>query len=280
MLSSTCFSRFTKTRSRFLENKGAVAGVFSTIGILTAIFLIYCITRALRRRRARRLDREMDTMAFVPDSLRAIAAEDDDEPHRFVSLELSSASHGTYKAPSLSPPQHAYGFPPQRDYDYAASEYSNAGAAGIGAARAGSVTRGPPPPVPAFMADSGPPRIAQQPQRVQAQAYHSHDATHAQSQSALVHMHSLSQSSQVHTHAGSQVSPQAAPSPPAKDYLSNYMSPPKSAELSPTTEIPLSPAPVLPNPYGLWEEEDGAGVHKVLKVGLRSLSSSFPSLGC
>ncbi|KAJ7122201.1 hypothetical protein C8R44DRAFT_919393 [Mycena epipterygia] len=273
--SSSASSSASTRASTFLQNKAAMAGVFSTIGILTAIVLIYCITRALRRRRARRLDRDMDAIALVPDSLRAIAAEADNESHRLPSLDLSPASHGSpYKPPSLSPPQHAYGFPPQRDYDYAASEYSNAGAAGIGAARTRSVTRGPSPPVPAFMADYGQPRIVQQPQRAQAQVYHSHDVARAQSQSALVH--SLSQSSQVNTNAGSEGSPQAAPPLPVKDYLSNYMSPPKSAELSPTTEIPLSPAPALPNPYGQGEdEEDGAGVHKVLKISDVQIASGI-----
>lgn len=218
------------------------------IGLVAAIILVYLITRVLRRRRQRQLDREMDAVSFVPASLQAIVDDDDDAgPRHLPSLDLSSGSHGaqsgysgysgaSYSQPPLPMPQqqHNYGFA-QRDY--ASSEYSNAGAAGVGA------TRGLPP------------ALTREPQMVQPQRAMVRQMQPVQADTGLAHK--PSQSATVYNAA------EPSGPLPTGDYLSNYSSPPASGEseyLSPTTEIPLSPP--LPNPYGGDEKPQ-----RVLKVG-------------
>ncbi|KAJ7794243.1 hypothetical protein B0H14DRAFT_3497156 [Mycena olivaceomarginata] len=133
-----CTLTLSSSSLTLFHNTAAVAGVFTAVGILSAILLIYLLTLAIRRRRQRALDREMDQVMFVPASLRAIVDDDDGDGPRghLPSLDLSSGSHGYSAAshgtfPQQRPEYEGYDY----DYGYAQSEYSDAGVAGVGAAR-------------------------------------------------------------------------------------------------------------------------------------------------
>ncbi|KAF7359782.1 hypothetical protein MVEN_00703100 [Mycena venus] len=239
----------------FFRHTAAVAGVFTAVGVLSAILLIYLLTLVVRRRRQRALDREMDQATFVPASLRAIVDDVDADSARghLPSLDLSSgshgysaASHGTYTQPPLGTQQYnnyGGGFPQQwsefegYDYGYAQSVHSDAGAAGVGTAR--SMSRQP-----------SEPRIVQ-PQRARMYRTETHagaDAELAQkpSQSAIV----------FHDHDHDAHAVETSAPPPAKDYLSNYTSPPVEPE------IPASDIPPLPTPHPGGELQE----KRVLKV--------------
>ncbi|KAJ6577809.1 hypothetical protein B0H19DRAFT_569115 [Mycena capillaripes] len=193
----------------------------------------------------------MDEVSFVPASHRTID-DDGDGSRRVPSLDrsLSTSSHGAYSGYSggsyggyARPPlsvqqqQHYYNYGPTPPEQYAPSEYmySNTGAGAVSAVR-----RAPPGQI-------GESPIVQPPRARVARAqstYSNSGLAHRPSQTATVQL--------------TDPSP-----PPARDYLSNYTSPPTSGEsvsLGPTTDIPLSPP--LPNPYGGEEESH----RRVLKV--------------
>ncbi|KAJ6615214.1 hypothetical protein B0H10DRAFT_80485 [Mycena sp. CBHHK59/15] len=229
--SAASSSSSANTGTTFFQNKGAVAGVFSTIGILTLIVLVYLITCALRRRRARKLDREMDELSFVPSG--SLPNKDDADLPRHLggSIDLSAQSHGTYTQPPLSPPQSyrdGYGYSrSQAEY----KSYSRAGAAGIGAAYSHSQTRAPATTyAPVFMEERGPRLQIVQPQRTQVHLTQTNTASLAPSLSAPVHR---------------------APSPSPKDYMSKYTTAPASPEVGSSPTRPLSEIPLsaLPNPH-------------------------------
>ncbi|KAJ7041626.1 hypothetical protein C8F04DRAFT_1252946 [Mycena alexandri] len=205
----------------FFQNTAAVAGVFSALGVLVILVLIYSITRCVKSRRRRLLDREL-AISFAPDNLHGHAAGDVTTHRRMPSVETTASSHdGYYTQPPVShQEQYNYGFP---QFDYASNGYY-AGAGG----GSGAVAVGPPPP--AARGFLGGPQMAQ------AQQYNAAPLTSR--------------------------APAQRASPPPRDYISNYTTPPVSAEsmgLSPTSNIPLSPP--LPNPHG--EQPDSSRVLKV-----------------
>jgi hypothetical protein len=65
---------------RFFQNKGAVAGVFSVLGLVVVIISIALITNAIRRRRALQFDRDVAAAAAqaAADASRAPVIDDDD----------------------------------------------------------------------------------------------------------------------------------------------------------------------------------------------------------
>ncbi|KAJ7607660.1 hypothetical protein FB45DRAFT_877547 [Roridomyces roridus] len=90
------------SNSSFFHNKGAVAAVFTLTGICTVVLTLWLLTCALRRRRRRQLDREMDVAgAFIPDAARRAIEADDYE-------KATSSSHPLRRPPGLVLPNTAY----------------------------------------------------------------------------------------------------------------------------------------------------------------------------
>ncbi|CAA7261051.1 unnamed protein product [Cyclocybe aegerita] len=151
----------------FFDNTGAVAGVFSVVGLITLALLIALITNGIRRRRAKKFDRELAEATREAAAAPAPIFLDDDDDDRYGPGGYGSggtqgldrgfsdvSSHGTYAQPAMSAGSHeAYGM---REMGYGPTghgvgvgevydPYGNAaaagpaGAAGIGVARARSM---------------------------------------------------------------------------------------------------------------------------------------------
>lgn len=93
------FSLFFK--SSFFANKGAVAGVFSVVGLIGLVILIALIINIIRRREAKKFDKELflatqEAAATAP-NLNFLDDEDDEPKHN----GYSDASHGTYGQPQM-----------------------------------------------------------------------------------------------------------------------------------------------------------------------------------
>lgn len=91
-------------RFSFFHNTGAVAGVFSVVGIIALVLIFVLLTSFVRRRRARKFDREIDEAAAVAAAAQAPDFDDFD----YTSgtgvgyAQYSETSHGTYNQPPLS----------------------------------------------------------------------------------------------------------------------------------------------------------------------------------
>lgn len=133
----------------FFQNTGAVAGVFTVVGIIVVAIVIAILTTALRRRRAKRFDRDVAEAAREAAAAHPpVFADDDlDGDHNYGNSgnygEYSDvSSHGTYAQPPMGHiggggGQEAYGMSELQhpSYDpYLAGV--GAGAAGVGAAGA------------------------------------------------------------------------------------------------------------------------------------------------
>ncbi|KAG6917187.1 hypothetical protein DXG01_003530 [Tephrocybe rancida] len=132
----------------FFQNTGAVAGVFTVVGLIALALLIALITNIIRRRRAKRFNREVEEAAAEAANAPApIFLSDDNDYHHHQSGYgadaggySDDASHGTYSQPPMSQTRESYGM---RDAGPAPGElYGSGGAAGVGVARARS-TRDP-----------------------------------------------------------------------------------------------------------------------------------------
>ncbi|EAU80769.1 hypothetical protein CC1G_04879 [Coprinopsis cinerea okayama7 len=142
----------------FFQNTGAVAGVFSVVGLIVLAIIIAVVTNGIRRRRAKKFDREIAEAAREAAAAQPPAGflDDDDDYNRGYGNNTSggaagygaysdASSHGTY---AQSPMSHAesYGMreigrgpAPGEVFDYGAT---GAGNAGIGVARARSMRHG------------------------------------------------------------------------------------------------------------------------------------------
>ncbi|KAH9038987.1 hypothetical protein EDB85DRAFT_1931544 [Lactarius pseudohatsudake] len=114
----------------FFHNKGAMAGVFSVVGVVAIVLVFFLLTSYLRRRRAREFDREIDEAAAAA----AAAQPPDFDDYDYNSAaggygHYSETSHGTFSQPPLSHDQSAN---VHGSYD-AYTGATAAGAAGIGA---------------------------------------------------------------------------------------------------------------------------------------------------
>ncbi|KAH9056663.1 hypothetical protein EDB87DRAFT_1635670 [Lactarius vividus] len=114
----------------FFHNKGAMAGVFSVVGVVAIVLVFFLLTSYLRRRRAREFDREIDEAAAAA----AAAQPPDFDDYDYNSAaggygHYSETSHGTFSQPPLSHDQSAN---VHGSYDAYAGA-AGAGAAGIGA---------------------------------------------------------------------------------------------------------------------------------------------------
>ncbi|EIN08119.1 hypothetical protein PUNSTDRAFT_144542 [Punctularia strigosozonata HHB-11173 SS5] len=61
--SSSATSAVARKSTTFFHNTGAVAGTFSAVGVIALVIFAYIVTMAIRRRRARRFDEEVDEAA-------------------------------------------------------------------------------------------------------------------------------------------------------------------------------------------------------------------------
>ncbi|CAL1703073.1 unnamed protein product [Somion occarium] len=145
----------TKPKS-FFDNKGAVAGVFTVVGIIALVIIFALITNAVRRRKAKKFDRDVaEAAAEAAAQAHGAPGFDIDDDHEFAYRDplgaqsnytgYSGDSHGTYGQPPMAVPE-SYNMSEMHAYDpYAAAGVGSgvAGAAGVGAAgvnRARSVT--------------------------------------------------------------------------------------------------------------------------------------------
>ncbi|KAG6855339.1 hypothetical protein H0H87_004722 [Tephrocybe sp. NHM501043] len=108
----------------FFQNTGAVAGTFSVVGLIVLGILVYFITFFLRRRRAAKLDRDIDeASAPAPVFL-------DDDPSEYHggggymggAGRSDASSHGTYAQPAMS--TEAYGM---REMNHPQAHFQGAG---------------------------------------------------------------------------------------------------------------------------------------------------------
>lgn len=145
--------------TRFFSNKGAVAGVFTVVGLIALVVLIALITNAIRRRRAKKFDDEIAAAArdAANTQIPNFAYVDDDDDYRpgpysgvTNGAKYSDTSHGTYAQTPMAVPE-SYGMRelsphgpnPGEYFDPRATDPSIAsGAAGIGVARARSMRDG------------------------------------------------------------------------------------------------------------------------------------------
>ncbi|KAF8963761.1 hypothetical protein BDZ97DRAFT_1758371 [Flammula alnicola] len=152
----------------FFANTGAVAGVFTVVGLIVLVVIIALVTNGIRRRRARKFDQELAEATREAASAPNPVFLDDEEDDRYGRGGYGNpsggngggggqfsdvSSHGTYGQPAMSVGhgQESYGMRemgqgvgPGEIYDpYAAGAAGagSAGAAGIGVARARSMQR-------------------------------------------------------------------------------------------------------------------------------------------
>lgn len=158
--------------SSFFHNTGAVAGVFSVAGLIVLAIVIALVTNGLRRRRARKFDRELAAATLEAASAPKPVFLDDDDDYPgagrggygssggdmgYGGQYSDASSHGTYGQPAMSAGSHGesygmremgggqsmgtamHGVAPGEIFDpYAMGAAGAAGAAGIGVARARS----------------------------------------------------------------------------------------------------------------------------------------------
>ncbi|KAJ3504084.1 hypothetical protein NMY22_g18041 [Coprinellus aureogranulatus] len=136
-------------RRRFFQNTGAVAGTFSAVGVIGLIIIIIIATTTIRRRRAKKFDQEIAEAAREAAATQPPTFLDDDDDFRggygagYKAGPYSDvSSHGTYQQSPMAPETYGmremgHGPAPGEVFDY---NSSGAGAAGIGVARARSMT--------------------------------------------------------------------------------------------------------------------------------------------
>jgi hypothetical protein len=120
----------------FFQNTGAVAAVFSVAGVIALVASFFLLTCLIRRRRARKFDREIDeAAAAAAASAHAPDFGDLDYTSGTGYGHYSETSHGTYNQPPLShePTHNNLGDMPTSFEPYSAAAGAGAGAAGIGA---------------------------------------------------------------------------------------------------------------------------------------------------
>lgn len=151
---------------RFFNNRGAVAGVFTVVGLIVLAIIVALITNGIRRRRAKKFDDEIAAAAHDAANAQVpnFGYEDDFQPGGGASYgtnngaKYSDISHGTYTQPPMTI-QESYGMrelhgpapapaPVPGEYldpgrlGYGVDAAAAAGAAGIGVARARSMRDG------------------------------------------------------------------------------------------------------------------------------------------
>ncbi|KAI0713959.1 hypothetical protein C8Q76DRAFT_473068 [Earliella scabrosa] len=132
----------------FFSNTGAVAGVFTVVGLVAVVIIVAVITNAIRRRRAEKLDREIAEAAaeaaqsqpafmdddYYPDDRRPGGAGSGGGDVRSMTTGYSDTTHGTFAQQPMGHGE-SYNMAELSPYDYGAGAgvAGAAGAAGIGA---------------------------------------------------------------------------------------------------------------------------------------------------
>lgn len=124
----------------FFANHGAVAGVFSVAGVLALILAVVLLTNAVRRRRARKFDAEIEAAAREAAHADIHLPNDDDDEFNFGARSVyTDHTHGTYSQAPLKAAE-AYTMaelPAMGDPYGAAGVGSGYAGAGVGAGGAG-----------------------------------------------------------------------------------------------------------------------------------------------
>ncbi|KAF8129302.1 hypothetical protein EV363DRAFT_1400042 [Boletus edulis] len=123
----TSSNRPTSSNS-FFTNKGAVAGVFSVVGLAVIVLAIVLIINAVRRHRAQKFDRDVAEAA-------AEAAASPRSPFDDYNGGRRRRRHGTYQLPPLSPQHGAYGMSEMSQYDPYAAGAASLAASAVGRSR-------------------------------------------------------------------------------------------------------------------------------------------------
>ncbi len=141
----------TPARS-FFQNTGAVAGVFSAVGIVALVLIVVVVTNAVRRRRAKKLDREIAEAAAEAAYAQPAFTDDDYFPpddrlgnggssngggdlRSMTTTGYSDTTHGTFAQPPMGHGE-SYNMAELNPYEYGAAGVgvgAAAGAAGVGA---------------------------------------------------------------------------------------------------------------------------------------------------
>lgn len=116
----------------FFANHGAVAGVFSVAGVLALILAVVLLTNAVRRRRARKFDAEIEAAAREAAHADIHLPNDDDDEFNFGARSVyTDHTHGTYsQAPLKAAEAYTMAELPAMGDPY--------GAAGVGSGYAGA----------------------------------------------------------------------------------------------------------------------------------------------
>ncbi|KAF9229024.1 hypothetical protein BS17DRAFT_877486 [Gyrodon lividus] len=125
----------TSSSNSFFSNTGAVAGVFTVVGLIAVALAIALLTNAIRRRRAQKFDRDVAEAAAEAALSSRSPFDDYSYPNNGGNgggYGYSDNSHGTYQQPPMPSHKDSYGMSEMSQYDpYAA------GAAGLAAAAPG-----------------------------------------------------------------------------------------------------------------------------------------------
>ncbi|GBE82952.1 hypothetical protein SCP_0413390 [Sparassis crispa] len=129
----------------FFHNKGAVAGVFTVVGLVVAAIVVALVTTAIRRQRAKKFDHDVALAAaeaaagaHVPDFTDDDYGYPEDRRDFGAQSGYSDASHGTYAQQPMGHGEN-YSMSELPPFDPYAGPLVAAGAAGVGAAAAASV---------------------------------------------------------------------------------------------------------------------------------------------
>ncbi|KAG2140945.1 uncharacterized protein EDB93DRAFT_1105859 [Suillus bovinus] len=139
--SSTSSDNAATTPNSFFSNTGAVAGVFTVVGLIVVAIFIALVTNAVRRRRARKFDRDVAEAAAEAAASSRSPFDDYTYSNNGGSggggggYPYSDTTHGTFTQAPMGLPNDTYGMSEMTQYDpYAAGAVSLA-TADVGRAR-------------------------------------------------------------------------------------------------------------------------------------------------
>ncbi|GLB45598.1 hypothetical protein LshimejAT787_2400560 [Lyophyllum shimeji] len=275
-LSPPTGSAAPSTNKGFFQNTGAVAGVFTVVGLVAVALCIALITNIVRRRRAQKFDREIAEAAAEAAAAPApIFLDDDDDdddrrrpygaggyadhPYNSGGGYSDVSSHGTYGQPPLST-GHGSGSESYNMRELGPSPgdiynaYGAAGAAGVGVARArstrdpGAFANGLQDGAMPYAAFAGP--AYHNPQQPQPQQQQYANMGHGYNRGPGSPEYDLLEAAGLGAAAAGQQQQQYAPQPPG--YLPNPF-----ANDYPTSSA--APAPAYTNPSGVSPPPEKAG---------------------
>lgn len=130
------FKAFFFRNHSFFQNTGAVAGVFSVVGLVVLVIFIALVTNAVRRRRAKKFDRDVAEAAAEAAATSRSPFDDYTSGGGNGGYPYSDTTHGTFGQTPMGLPNDTYGMSEMSQYDpYAAGAVSLAVGANVGRAR-------------------------------------------------------------------------------------------------------------------------------------------------